>query len=359
MNRRTVRSAVLPTLALFLYSLASPAIAAAQGGFVFDEDEVDPLGEPMEFGEDEVWEEWDIDENPLAEPEPPQVTAPAVTPTLATVTAIVVPTDALTPADAERLTARILDEVAALQTGEVVGNDGLRMEFEIMGAELALECAFDPVCLGRYGRDLGLGRVVVGRVNVTESGDWGTTLDLFETGTSSILNYRYVVSMPNVEAVEAALPEQVRALFGVREGRSDAVVGRSGPSTGQKVAAWSTAALAVGSLGAGIAFGLSARSGEDDLRNCDTVTAYDGEPICALTQREAGERIDDGKRDARLSNVFIGTGLMLGVLSTVLFTVTPGSDIDASADATRARPDWAIAPAGSSTSLGVAGHVRF
>lgn len=351
MKRRFVRATVAPTLAVFVQAFLLPVGVFAQddGGFVFDEEEVEEFGEPMEFGEDEVWDDWDVEDPIEDEPEPVIVRSDT--------TAIMVPADAINAFQADQLTAAVQRELATIDDVTVVANDGLRAEFEIMGAELALECAFDPVCLGRYGRDLGLGRVVVGRVSVTDDGMWGTTLDLFETETSSIVNYRYFVTEPDVAAVDAALADQIRALFGIRADGPDGMVGRSGPSTGQRVAAWSTAALAVGSLGAGIAFGLQSRSIEDDLRNCSTVIAYDGEPVCDLTQREANGDIDDGKRAARLSNVFIGTGLMLGVVSTVLFTVTPGSDIDESAEGPGR--DWAIAPSADRSSFGVSGHVRF
>ncbi|MFT6629291.1 MAG: hypothetical protein ACJA1R_002565, partial [Flavobacteriales bacterium] len=203
------------------------------------------------------------------------------------------------------------------------------------------------------------GRVVVGRVNTTDEGAWATTLDLFDTEAASIVNYRYFQTEAGLLAVESQLPLQLRQLFGVRQERTSNLDVRTGPSTGQRVAAWSTAILAVGSVGAGVAFGLQARQVEQDLRDCTTVVAYDGDPVCEQTQQSAGADIDDGKRSARLSNVFLGTGLMLGVVSTVLFTVTPGSDIDESAATDSPRRTWAIAPSASPDGFGFTGAVGF
>ena len=345
--------------ATFLATSAGlPSVARAQddGGFVFDDEEVEEFGEPMDFGEDDV-DDWGDDgwgddgwgDDPL-EPEPAAATN--------TVTALMVPGDTLAPQLADFLTEALLREVGALEGYEVVSNQGLRDEFEIMGAELALECAFDPICLGRYGRQLGISRIVIGRVGPAEGGMWGTTIDLVETDGSAITNYRYFETEGRAVAVDEALAPQVRQLFGIREARPDAVVGRTGPSVGQKVAAWSTAGLALGAVGAGIAFGLQARGIQSDLEGCDVVTAYDGEDVCDLTQVDGQAEIDDGKSAALLSNVFIGTGLMLGVVSTVLFTVTPGGDIDESAQVDRPRA-LRVTPAVGRQSFGLSGSLSF
>lgn len=350
--------AICVIAATFLTTTAGLPVVYAQddGGFVFDDEEVEDFGEPMEFGEDDLDDLGDDGWGDDGWGEEPEDVAPALATN--TVTALMIPGETLAPQLADFLTESLLREVGALEGYEVVSNQGLRDEFEIMGAELALECAFDPICLGRYGRQLGLSRVVIGRVNAAEGEMWGTTIDLVDTENSAITNYRYFETEARAAAVDVALGAQVRQLFGIREAREDAVVGRTGPSVGQKVAAWSTAGLAVGAIGAGIAFGLQSRSIQDDLENCDTVTAYDGEDVCDLTQRDGQSEIDDGKRAALLSNVFIGTGLMLGVVSTVLFTVTPGGDIDEAAETARVS-DVRIAPTAGPDSVGLSGSLRF
>ncbi|MCB9519254.1 MAG: hypothetical protein H6698_03905 [Myxococcales bacterium] len=364
MKQRLCRILAAPVAAAFLNAMLAPAIAVAQsGGFEFGEDEVDSFGEPMDFT-DEGWDDetpgddgWNTDDG-WATDEP---TNPAVPAGVTTVTGLIVPSPTLDPALAEQLTSALLAQLQTLDGVSVVSNDGLRTEFDIMGAELAYECAFDPVCLGRYGRQLGLTRVVIGRVNEAEdaSGQWGTTIDLFETASSSISNYRYFATEPRLIAVIDALPAQVRLLFGIREERNVSGNGRSGPSPAQVAMSWTTAGLALAGVGAGIAFGLKAKSQENDLNDCTVIETADGTPVCTLTQREAATQIDDAKADARLSNILIGGGLFLGVISVVLFSVTPGEDIDESADVAQAPRSWSLAPALHRGGAGLSGAIRF
>ncbi|MFT6629081.1 MAG: hypothetical protein ACJA1R_002355, partial [Flavobacteriales bacterium] len=192
MNNPSARGLAAALAGLMLYASAVPVFAQS-GGFVFEEDEV----EPMEFTEDEVD---DID-LPTEEPEP--LGMEFVDPSI--VTALIVPGDAIDAVTADRLTAAVEAELGALGGYTIVDNTPLREEFEIMGSELAMECAFDPVCIGRYGRELGIGRVVVGRVNTTDEGAWATTLDLFDTEAASIVNYRYFQTEAGLLAVESQL----------------------------------------------------------------------------------------------------------------------------------------------------------
>lgn len=360
MNQRLYRTFAAPVAAAFLHAVLAPSFVAAQG-FEFEEDEAMDFSEPMEFGEEEVedgWEEEDLEE----QTEDGWGDDGAVGDTevaLDTVTGLIVPSDTLAPALADQLTAVLLSELGNVPgAGSVVGNDALRQEFEIMGAELAYECAFDPVCLGRYGQRLGLGRIVVGRVGETPDGAWATTIDLFETSTSSITNYRYFETEPRTLAVQEALPAQLRQLFGIREERVTGG-GRTGPSTAQVAMAWTTAGLALGAFATGVVFGISARNGEKDLEDCRRIDTWDeGQVTCEFTQVEAEPMIDDAKSDALLANVLMGSGLFLGVVSVLLFTITPGGDIDEDADTARRR-DWRLAPTATRDGFGVSGAWTF
>ena len=371
MNQRLRRLLLLPALSFALIAMMAPAPAVAQtdddeDGFSFGDDEVDDFGDSMDFGDDEGWDDWEDDEgwDDWEDDEggddgwgdPVEDTTPVA---LDTITALVVPSEAFDPVLADQLTNAVMLELMNIEGVTVVTNDGLRGEFEIMGAELAFECAFDPVCLGRYGQQLGLGRIVVGRVNATETGSWGTTLDLFDTANSSINNYRYFETETRLLAITEALPTEIRMLFGIREDRGGTGDARTGPSTAQTALAWTTAGLAVASVATGIVFGLSAKSTDSDLEDCVLTETFDGEPVCELTQVAAQPLIDDGRRDATLSNVFIGGGVFLGVISVVLFTVTPGADIDEEADLARRNRDWRLSPAVSREGFGFSGSWTF
>lgn len=372
MKQRLCRILAAPVAATFLNAMLLPSAVLLPGavllpsdafaqGFEFGEDEAEDFGEPMDFGddgwEDDGWDDGGVVDDGWGDDTPTTpVTAPVLDPS--TVTGIIVPGDALAPALADQLTAVLMTELGNIEGNVVVSNQALQEEFEIMGAELAMECAFDPVCLGRYGRNLGLGRIVVGRVGQTPNGLWGTTIDLFETATSSIVNYRYFETEARTVSVQEAMPSELRQLFGIREQRAVVGPGRTGPSTAQVALAWTTAGLAVGAVATGIVFGLQARSGEGDIDDCNLIDTASGDPVCELTQREARPIIDDARADARLSNIMIGSGLFLGVLSVVLFTVTPGGDIDEAAGLTQRR-EWRLAPAATRGGFGLNGSLSF
>jgi hypothetical protein len=351
MKQRLIRLFAAPVAVAFLNAIVAPAAVRAQG-FEFEEEEVMDFSEPVEFEEEEVldfsedgWDDGAAQDDAVAAGED-------------TITGLIVPSEDLAGPLADQLTNVLLDELGSLDRGTVVSNESLRQEFEIMGAELAMECAFDPVCLGRYGQRLGLTRIVVGRVEATLTGGWGTTIDLFETGTSSIVNYRYFETEARTVSVQEALPAQLRQLFGIRQERASGGAGRTGPSPVQVGMAWTTAGLAVGSLAAGIAFGVKARSGESDIEDCTLVDTFDGGVTCDLTQREARPIIDDAKSNALLSNIFLGSGLFLGAISIVLFTVTPGGDIDEDV-ASRRQDRWRLTPSASRDGFGLHGAWTF
>lgn len=369
MKQRLCRVLAAPVVVAFLHATLAPAVVAAQG-FDFTDEEEEDFGEPMDFTDDE-WgdDEWsdddvmefgddgwdDVEDGDDGWGEDDTMEVVEVP---NTITGLIVPSADFDATLADQLTATLIQELGTIEGNEVVSNEGLRQEFEIMGGELATECAFDPVCLGRYGRELGLGRVVVGRVESTLTG-WATTIDLFETETSSIINYRYFETEGRLLAVQEALPAQLPALFGIRAERNTGSGGPDGPSTAQVAMAWTTAGLAVGAIATGVVFGLSARSTESDLQDCTLVDDFEGEPVCQRTQVESQPLISDAKSDARLSNILIGGGLFLGVLSVVLFTVTPGGDIDEDAELVQRRRNWRLAPAASRDGFGLSGSWNF
>jgi hypothetical protein len=367
MNDRLKRLLSGSTATALLWATVLPVTAYAQdeeGNDWGDEDGLD-FSEPLDFSEEggEDWgdgEDWTDDgagddwstEEPVIGP------TPVVDDGVINVTGLFVPSSTLDPLLADQLTDSLMIELGTLEGFGVVPNDSLREQFEIMGAELAYECAFDPVCIGRYGAELGLDKIVIGRVDAAGNG-WGTTIDLMDSGSSSIENYRYFTTESRLAAVQEVLPAQLRTLFGirvVREGGGDVV---AGISPLQKAMAWTTLALGVGAFSTGVVFGLGAKSTESDLESCPETIVSDGRAACLQTQREAQADIDDGKQQALLANVFMGAGLFLTAGSIVLFTVSPGSDIDEGAELSRGPRDFRLAPVFARGGFGVEGGFNF
>lgn len=364
MQHRFHRQVAGPLAVAFLHALLMPMGAFAQSDeFSFDEEEVEDFGEPIEFGEEEV-DDWGAEDDWSEEPvETTPGPTPVVDDGIITITGYIVPGDALSVADASVLTTSVMQQLEAFGLYEVVGSDPLQTEFSMMGGDFAVTCSFDPVCLGRYARPLNIDKVVVGRVEQNAAGDWAVTIDLMDAASSSIENYRLFTVAPGTTSVQAALEPQMRTLLGIRRVVEEQSDERRGPSPVQLGMAWTTLGLGLASLGVGIAFGAKANGLQDDIESCDLVpTADDGPSVCAQSQVEAQSTIDDGKSAATLANVFVGTGLLLAVGSILLFTVTPGSDIDENADladAPRRIRNVRLAPSVDRRSVGLVGGFEF
>jgi hypothetical protein len=375
MRHRFHRTLAGPVALAVLHALAFPALLAPaqawaqdDGGMTFDEEEVETFGEPMEFGEEEVdplgGDDWgsedDWSEETPTEPVQPTVVDDGVI----TITGYIVPGDAIDAAQAQALTDTVMSNLATFNLYNVVVSDPLQTEFAMMGGDFPMTCSFDPVCLGRYARPLGIEKVVVGRVEVNDAGQWAVTIDLIDSGNSSIENYRLFTTTPDVAGVQGALEPQMRTLLGIRREQVEQDDRRRGPSPVQLGLAWGTLGLGVASLGVGVFFGTRATALEDELTDCSLVESADGVFVCDVTQTSARGTIDDGKSAATLANVFVGTGLLLAVGSVLLFTVTPGSDIDENADVSE-RPrergirNVRVAPSFDQRSVGLAGGFEF
>jgi hypothetical protein len=274
------------------------------------------------------------------------------------VTAIVVPSELLSAAQADELAAVVLKGLGAIPGLTIVTNEKLRSEFEIMGAELAFECAFDPICLGRYGRELGLDRIVVGRVAAAADGRWGTTFDLFETPTSAIASYRYFETPPGVNIVSQVVESELKVLFGIRDAkeRGPEIVQEMSPW--QRYTAWTSLGLSVASLGASVTYAVAASDTQTKLDDCKQLSLSDGTSVCSRTQKDAEADITMGEEQALYSKVFLGSGVFFGAVSALLFNIQPGEEAVEEEDEDIAQR-FRVYPRVTLDSVGLAGNWSF
>jgi hypothetical protein len=274
------------------------------------------------------------------------------------VTAIVVPSELLSAAQADELAAVVLKGLGAIPGLTIVTNEKLRSEFEIMGAELAFECAFDPICLGRYGRELGLDRIVVGRVAAAADGRWGTTFDLFETPTSAIASYRYFETPSGVNIVSQVVESELKVLFGIRDAkeRGPEIVQEMSPW--QRYTAWTSLGLSVASLGASVTYAVAASDTQTKLDDCKQLSLSDGTSVCSRTQKDAEADITMGEEQALYSKVFLGSGVFFGAVSALLFNIQPGEEAVEEEDEDIAQR-FRVYPRVTLDSVGLAGNWSF
>lgn len=181
-------------------------------------------------------------------------------------------------------------------------------------------CVTEPLCLSNVGQEAGVDRILLGSVD-REGGAFTLNIDLFDVRDKLFAKYAAADRLSDFKAVEEAVEPTMKEIFDMR-------VERDGPNYGseadrsvvQRVIAWTAAGAAVGSLGAGIYFGMDASSQESELEN-------DTESNDELTQREAYNRQQDAQRAAVTANILYGSAVALGVVSGVLFYVEAGSDV--------------------------------
>lgn len=313
---------------------------------------------PTVWAQDLHFDEEDIEEIDTTEFEIDEDSVDAIETAgdLPVTTGVIVPNAAMDARTAEILSDHLVDELHTIGLVSTVDNYELRDEFEIMGTELATECAFDPVCLGRVGWDIGLDQVVIGRATPGRTGDEVLfTLDLVDLESRSVLRYRSIEVDNNSAALSQAITTQLPFLFEIRTGPGPVVEGPTGPSAVQQGFAWGTLGLGVVALGVGIFFGLDASSTEDDVRN----GALREGDVYVATQREAQTQLDDASDSALMANVFLGTGVALLGVSALLFLITPGSDIDTAAEGVGTTWQPPLSPTVTSDGWGLSGQMRF
>jgi hypothetical protein len=274
-------------------------------------------------------------------------------------TGLVIPSEFMDPGTAELISDLIVEELRRLPNVQPVDYLGLRDEFDIMGAELARECAFDPVCLGRVAEDVGLDEIVIGRATGRRGAELQLVLDRIDARARSVLRYRPVRVDDNVGALQAMVRRQLPYLYGLQPEQTNGGIARpTGKTPLQLGLAWTSLGLGVAALVTGVVFGLSANSAESDVTDSRLL----GNGARDLTQVEADALLADGADDALVANVLFGTGVALIGVAVLLFLITPGSDIDAEADQRYTRDDRLVPRVGASVTAdgwGVFGQIRF
>lgn len=322
----------------------------------FDEvDDFDEFGDFDDFGGDEVSDFDDFSDDAFGGESDFG---------LPTITGLIVSSDTLAPPLAEQLTQALDKELSELGLYERVANDAIHEEFEIMGEELAAECAFDPVCMGRIGRSAGIDMIVVGRVEGTSSpGQWGTTLDLIDTGIGQIDNFVYFTTQSRTAAVQENLRSQTYRLLRIREERSEGITKTKGRA--QRAVGWTAVALGAAAIGAGAYFAVDFNHQKSDFNKLDRISdskdPRTGVPVLNITQREGQDLIDKMNRSRNMSYALIGAGAGVALTGAILLAISPGKDIYDEYDSRdrNARRRINIAPMFAPGGMGVQGGLEF
>jgi hypothetical protein len=300
-------------LSSLLLLLIAPSAALAQGSMDFgveeveeEEEETDEDDGTMTFGEDEL----------AAEPD-----SMGDDDTSFTLAVVAVPTEELSRDERVELQQKMRQAVSLDPAYQA--QDGSEVLIGLEDAGVA-SCITEPLCLSGVGQDAGVERILLGRVERTSRG-LALNVDLFDVTDKLFVKYTSKGRLGNFDAVMDAVEPAMKEIFDIR-------VERAGPNYGdetdtgtvQTVLAYSTAGLAVASLGAGIYFGMQAADGEDAI-----LAQKDSDGRFEITQKQAQQQVRDVEDDALTANVLYGASAGLAVISGILFYVKSGSDVAA------------------------------
>lgn len=264
---------------------------------------------------------------------------------------------------ADQLTTVLNQKLSTLAEYKQMDRGPIYEEFDVMGEELAQECAFDPVCLGRVGRDSGIDYIVVGRVEAGEDpGTWATTLNVVDAVNGTIDNFVYFTTDARTVAVQNRLDAQVNRLLRIRTFDSKDGIER-GSGRAQKIIGWTAIGLGVAAIGTGAYFGIDFANQKNDLEECDIIGGLEepvtGADVCAITQREARQMIEDMRPSRNLSLALTGAGAGLVVTGTVLLLINAGQDIYEERGSASRMNRFQISPSFTRGGFGVSSHFEF
>ena len=259
---------------------------------------------------------------------------------------------------ADTLTDALMSGLDKLPGYRSVPNDMLKDKFAALGEQGTQDCAYNPICLSKIGEELGIERLVIGRLSGSE-GEYNVNIDLINVSERTTDNYISRTVRGDLDDLQKTVKGSLPRLFNIRRVRKRKKNIAPAPvesSSLQRGFAWGTAGLAVAGIGLGVYFGLSASSLESELeeggRTGGGFNAY------TITQRDAQVKLDEAESSALTANVFYGIGLASAVVSGLLFSVTFGEDIatsEESADHLRWSPG--LSPAGDG--VGVQAEIDF
>lgn len=261
------------------------------------------------------------------------------------VTAVILRTDpSIDAQDVVSMTDALMLELDKLKGYQVLPNQDLQDRFATMGDEGALDCAFNPICLGRVGQEAGLQKMLVGRVS-GGPGDWTINLDLVNVEDSAIEDYTSRTVKGDLDDLREVFQPSVRKLFNIRQNTGKPKVEAPPPEIGpvQKTLAWTTLGTSALCLGLGVWFGLDASSIQSELEDGERVTVG-GQNVYRISPQAANARFGEAEDSALFSNIFYGIGLASGVTSALLFFITPGSDIATEEELNSGLPDLRLTP---------------
>ncbi len=335
---RSFWQALLASLLIAL--LALPNTVYAQD-FEFGDDDVEET-EPEETGDEggDSEEGLEFDSEDLSQETATQEETPQVA-------VVAIPTgDPGQTADLQNAMSNFAKGVPKII---VLGPETVLPAIEMRGTQ---ECVVEPICLANAGEEGKVDRIIIGRVQKSDTGETSLVVDYFDVKERLFLRSS---TQRDVGSVTDAVEPAMKDVLEIREkGTGPDTVGAEDSGIVQDVVAWGAGGLAIVALGLGIYFGTQATSKEEELGD---FKQSDG--TYSISQTEAEAILSDASDTATTSNIFYGLAAALAVTSAVFFIIRGGSDVAEDQERTDLIQDLQIAPIITEDTAGVGAGFRF
>jgi len=329
-RKASVLKRLFSLLALVTFSVSSSSLAFAQGDFDFSDGD---SGDDFNFSDDEPQTPLDLGKKF----EMPNNGKPVNL-------VIFVPVDSTPEKTLDQLTESTVEQLKDEKYAEYDSVDGsipIKEKLDAMSEDDRIVCVDDASCIAGIGREIGAANIVIGRI-YTEGKDRPTiTFDLIEMSSSSNKNFIEFTTQNRLRKQEQDISGALVRLFNIDTGSIDSLltkreVEESAPlPTGQLVAGIVVGAVALGAIGAGVYFGLTAKDNDDKAQKAIdanlAVTKNDKSEFDSLDgqhQKDAKKYYDDASKNAMIANILYATGAVAAVVSVILFIVRSDKDED-------------------------------
>lgn len=182
-------------------------------------------------------------------------------------------------------------------------------------------CEKEPLCLSPVVRKADASQVLKIRVSKQDDGSLRLDVDRFDADEKLYMKYDIIKEgLKSFDDVVGAVEASTRRVFEIRERiKGPKTTDDSNAKLVKNIFAYTTAGLAVACVGGGVAFGLQARSAEDDI-----VSRANS---AKLTQVQAQQEMRDAEDKARTANIFYGLGAAMAITSGLLFYIDLGDEL--------------------------------
>lgn len=317
-------------LVIVTFTLSFTPIASAQGDFDFSDD----TGSEGEVSSDD----FNFSEET---PEPLNLEKSFTMPNNGKPVNLVIfePVDGTPQKTLDQLTEATVEQLKDEKYAQYDSVEGVPVieKLSKMSEDERITCVDDPTCIANIGREIGAANVLIGRIYTENRDKPQITFDLIEVSTSSNKNSIYFDTQNRLRKQEQDISGALIRLFNIDTGSIDSLITQrqveeSAPlPLGQLIGGIVVGVVALGAIGTGIYFGLTAKDLDGQVKDIMKANENKDASFAELSgkhQRDAKKKADDASKDAMLANIFYASGAVLAVVSVILFLVRSDKDED-------------------------------